>query len=173
MEWYGINLQWAYSELLRRIVRHAICKQGALDILHDALVRFALAKNPDKLQQPHAFLQAIVSNQLVDEFRYHRRLVQLESAEDLHDHTELSPLLDQAFYTPSAEHLADIKQRLHAIQILIDSLPTRCREVFWLYRVEGLKQSQIAEHLNISLKMVERHVARGYVALIEANELMR
>lgn len=171
MEWYGINLQWAYSELLSRIYRHTICKQGALDILHDALVRFALAKNPDRFQQPHAFLQVIVNNQLVDEFRYHRRLVQLESAEALHHLSE--PLLDEDFYTPSAEHLADIKQRLHAMQLLIDSLPPRCREVFWLYRVEGLKQSQIAETLNISLKMVERHVARGYVALIEANELMR
>lgn len=171
MEWYGINLQWAYSELLSRIYRHTICKQGALDILHDALVRFALAKNPDRFQQPHAFLQVIVNNQLVDEFRYHRRLVQLESAEELHDLA--GPLSDEDFYTPSAEHLADIKQRLHALQRLIENLPPRCREVFWLYRVEGLKQTQIAETLNISLKMVERHVARGYVALIEANELMR
>jgi RNA polymerase sigma-70 factor (ECF subfamily) len=171
MEWYGINLQWAYSELLSRIYRHCICKQGALDILHDALVRFALAKNPDRFQQPHAFLQAIVNNQLVDEFRYHRRLEPLESADALHDFDE--HVLGTEFYTPSAEHLADIKQRLHAMQLLIDSLPTRCREVFWLYRVEGMKQSQIAQALNISLKMVERHVARGYVALIEANELMR
>ena len=171
MEWYGINLQWAYSELLSRIYRHTICKQGALDILHDALVRFALAKNPDRMQQPHAFLQVIVNHQLVDEFRYQRRLVSLDETDDDNAYTLYA--LDSEFHTPSAEHLADIKQRLQAMQALIDRLPKRCREVFWLYRIEGLKQAQIAETLNISLKMVERHVARGYVALIEANDLIR
>lgn len=168
--WYGIDLQWAYSDLLRQIYRKTICQQSALDVLHNALVRFALAKNPDRLQEPHAFLQVIVRNQLVDEYRYQRRLVSLDASESEDDQKD--SILDSEFYSPSAEHLADIKQRLSCMQTLIDSLPPRCREVFWLYRVEGLKQAQIAEKLNISLKMVEKHVARGYVALIEANDLI-
>ncbi len=169
--WYGIDLHWAYSDLLRQIYRKTICQQSALDVLHNALVRFALAKNPDRFQEPHAFLQVIVRNQLVDEYRYHRRLVSIDINEDEND--QLEHTTDAAFYSPSAEHLADINQRLSGLQALIDGLPARCREVFWLYRVEGLKQAEIAEKLNISIKMVEKHVARGYVALIEANDLVQ
>jgi RNA polymerase sigma factor (sigma-70 family) len=169
--WYGIDLHWAYSDLLRQIYRKTICQQSALDVLHNALVRFALAKNPDRFQEPHAFLQVIVRNQLVDEYRYHRRLVSLDISEDEAEQPESSQ--DSTFYSPSAEHLADINQRLASLQALIESLPARCREVFWLYRVEGLKQAEIAGKLNISIKMVEKHVARGYVALLEAHDLIQ
>lgn len=169
--WYGIDLQWAYSDLLRQIYRKTVCQQSALDVLHNALIRFALAKNPDRLQYPHAFLQVIVRNQLVDEYRYQRRLVSLDASQEDNEQSEY--LDDPDFYSPSAEYLADIRQRLASMQTLIDNLPRRCREVFWLYRVEGLKQVQIAEKLDISIQMVERHVARGYVALMEANELIK
>jgi RNA polymerase sigma-70 factor (ECF subfamily) len=68
-------------------------------------------------------------------------------------------------HLPSAEHLADLKQQLAALQIIIDSLPKKCREVFWLYGVEGHTQPEIASRLGISLNMVERHVMRALVSL--------
>lgn len=169
--WFGIDLHWAYSDLLRQIYRKTVCQQTALDILHNALIRFVLAKNPARFQEPHAFLQTIVRNQLFDEYRYQSRLIPLHLSDD--ETNQSDNVIDSEFYSPSAEYLADIKQRLSSMQSLIDSLPERCREVFWLYRIEGLKQSEIAEKLNISTKMVEKHVARGYVALIEASELIR
>lgn len=46
-----------------------------------------------------------------------------------------------------------------ALQEAIDSLPERCREVFLLSKVEGLKNREIAERLNISEKTVERHMS--------------
>ncbi|WP_052634304.1 MULTISPECIES: RNA polymerase sigma-70 factor [Sanguibacteroides] len=46
-----------------------------------------------------------------------------------------------------------------ALQDAIDSLPERCREVFLLSKVEGLKNREIAERLTISEKTVERHMS--------------
>lgn len=46
-----------------------------------------------------------------------------------------------------------------ALQEAMDSLPERCREVFLLSKVEGLKNREIAERLNISEKTVERHMS--------------
>lgn len=43
----------------------------------------------------------------------------------------------------------------------IQSLPERCREVFILSRKNGLKNKEIAEKLNISVKNVERHLSRA------------
>ena len=41
----------------------------------------------------------------------------------------------------------------------IDSLPDRCREVFKLSRVDGLKYKEIAEQLDISIKTVETQMS--------------
>ena len=47
------------------------------------------------------------------------------------------------------------------IEKTIHSLPDRCREVFILSRIDGLKNKEIAERLNINIKNVERHLSRA------------
>ena len=54
------------------------------------------------------------------------------------------------------EHELKIK-----IEKTIQSLPNRCREVFILSRIDGLKNKEIAEKLNINIKNVERHLNRA------------
>lgn len=46
-----------------------------------------------------------------------------------------------------------------AIQDAIATLPEKCREVFVMSKIEGLKNREIAEKLNISEKTVERHMS--------------
>lgn len=47
------------------------------------------------------------------------------------------------------------------IQIAISQLPEQCRMVFRLSRFEGMKYSEIATHLGISVKTVENHMGRA------------
>lgn len=47
------------------------------------------------------------------------------------------------------------------IERTIEDLPVRCREVFILSRINGLKNREISESLNISIKNVERHLNRA------------
>jgi len=55
-----------------------------------------------------------------------------------------------------------IEQELkNKIEKTVQSLPDRCREVFILSRVDGLKNKEIAEKLNINIKNVERHLNRA------------
>jgi RNA polymerase sigma-70 factor (family 1) len=53
------------------------------------------------------------------------------------------------------------------IQDTIDSLPERCREVFLMSRYEDLKNKEIAEKLNISVKAVEANITRALIKLRE------
>jgi len=53
------------------------------------------------------------------------------------------------------------RRQLAEVMEVIDSLPPRCREVFLLYRFEGLDQGEIASRLGISRNMVEKHVIRA------------
>ena len=80
--------------------------------------------------------------------------------------------VQEAFTAPSAVVLADLQQRLAAAQRVIEGLPPRCREVFWLCKVEGHSQPRIAATLGISLNMVERHLMRALLDLRAARELL-
>lgn len=53
------------------------------------------------------------------------------------------------------------------IMRVIDSLPERCKEVFKLSRLEGMKNREIAEKLNISQTAVEKHIRRALSAFAE------
>lgn len=47
------------------------------------------------------------------------------------------------------------------IEAAIASLPEKCRMVFELNRIEGLKYAQIAERMNISIKTVEAQMSKA------------
>lgn len=59
---------------------------------------------------------------------------------------------------------AELETRL---QTAIQSLPEKCREVFCLNRIEGLKYKEIAEKLNISIKTVENQVSKALKVMRE------
>lgn len=161
--WHGVCLRWAYADLLRGIQRKTGCAQRARDILHDALVRFALVSGRKTVDEPHAYLRTTVRSVLVDQFRDEARWIQIRGVDGEQDGMGLDPEFEPV--VPSAEHMADLWQRLEALQALFDGLPPRRREVFWLFRVEGYRQAEIAAKLGISQTMVERHVMRALIDL--------
>jgi DNA-directed RNA polymerase specialized sigma24 family protein len=59
-----------------------------------------------------------------------------------------------------------------ALQNIIDCLPPKCRQVFWMHRIEGKLQTDVATELNISLNMVERHMIRALVDISLAKDFL-
>ena len=178
--WLGLDLRWAYQRLLPAIWRSTQCVHRAQDVLHDAFVRYALSGRHETIAQPHAYLRVVARRVLADQMAQESRYAPWPCPE-LHeghcgiDDTELRSARaheDGPFITPSAEVLADMQQRLAAIQRIIEALPPRCREVFWLCRVEGYAQTEIAARMGISLNMVERHMMRALLDLRAARELL-
>ncbi len=159
MFWYGVDLSWAYADLLPSIYRQTYCKHSAYDILHDALIRFAVTKNPNREQQPHAYLRTITQNLVLEKYR-----------KDSYSQSYQQSLADEELSAPSPEYLADLRQRLVLVSQIIEGLPARCQEVFIMFRLEGIKQKQIAEQLGISLNMVERHLIRALLDIRSARE---
>lgn len=169
MEWGGINLRWAYTDLLLSLSRRTHCVQQAYDVLHDAFIRFVLANQSGPIEQPNAYLRRIAHSVLIDHYRDASRYQSLPDEVASEPRMELDT---RAVFAPSAEHLADLQQRLDALQRILDCLPPRCREVFWLVRIEGHRQVEVASLLNISTTMVERHLVRALLDLHEARELL-
>lgn len=59
------------------------------------------------------------------------------------------------------------KELSEALAKALDELPPRCREVFDLSRVHGLKYAEIAESLEISVKTVEAQMGKALKHLRE------
>jgi RNA polymerase sigma-70 factor (ECF subfamily) len=53
------------------------------------------------------------------------------------------------------------EERIKQLQIAIDKLPVKCRAVFTLNRFECMTYKEVAAHLGISVKMVEKQVAKA------------
>jgi RNA polymerase sigma-70 factor (ECF subfamily) len=70
--------------------------------------------------------------------------------------------MDTAATAPSTAHAALVQQEIDAsLQAALRELPDRCREVFELSRVHGLKYSEIATTLGISVKTVESQMGKA------------
>lgn len=57
---------------------------------------------------------------------------------------------------------------LDKIRKEIDKLPPKCREVFILSKINGMKYKEIAEQLNISTKTIENHMTKALRQIREA-----
>lgn len=173
--WQGIDLHWAYGSLLQTIARRMRCNHRAKDALHDAFIRFAVTPKLLDVAEPHAYFNKVVQSVLIDHHREARRTPLLG---DLHAiDTDMrgddeGHALSLGLYHPSAEEVFAVQQRLEVLQRLVDALPPKCREVFWLFRIEGLSQAEIAGRLGVSINMVERHTMRALLDLRAARELL-
>lgn len=61
----------------------------------------------------------------------------------------------------SPEYTLLYKELQEQVQIVIESLPSRCREVFVMSRFDKKKNREIADALNISTTAVEKHIAKA------------
>ncbi len=61
--------------------------------------------------------------------------------------------------TPS--DILDYKELQAKVARVIEKLPERCGEIFYMSRFEGLKYSEIAERLSISVKTVESNMGKA------------
>jgi len=161
IEWHGINLRWAYCELLPAIYNDIRCRHKAYDILHDALLKFAISPSTINLEKPHAYLRVIAHNLANEDRKFNKRLITFTS-----DEFDLTAYLENPERAaPSPEELTSLKQRLEALQRVINRLPPKCREAFWLYRIDQRSLKEISDQLSISVNMVSRHITRAMLDL--------
>jgi len=65
------------------------------------------------------------------------------------------------------DRVLQARQSLATVMAALRALPERTRTIFILFRLEGMKQREIADVLGISVRTVELHVIRASVHLRE------
>ena len=75
--------------------------------------------------------------------------------------------LDFGVDTLTPERHVSAREDLRRLQLGLDQLPARCREVVVLRRIEGLSQREVAARMSITEHTVERQMVIGMRALLD------
>lgn len=106
------------------------------------------------------FLFFVARNIIIDRLR-HKNVVPIETMAD-------GDWLNVSDHEPGPEQRVAARQELQRMQIALDELPSRCRQVIILRRVHGYSQREVAQEMGIKEETVESHMVKGMRALTDA-----
>ena len=124
----------------------------AADVAHDAYLKVLESPRLDALEYPKAFLYRTAINLCVDAFR--RGVVR--NSESLGD-----VVAEECSHKHSPPASLYELQRAEMVMKALDELPGKCQQAFLLRKLEGLCHDDIAQTMNISKAMVEKHIVNA------------
>ena len=146
-----------YPALVRLAERMLRDRGVAEEIAQDVMLE--LWRRKDRLQaegSPQAYLFQSTRNRALNHLR-HLRVEQ----------QAVPHLAGDSPSSPSASHELVNAEIQEALRTAIGDLPPRCRQVFELSRVRGLRYAEIAQTLGVSVKAVEAQMGRALKSLRE------
>lgn len=152
-------LERYHRELLNFLTRQVKDRDTAADLAQESYVRVLSAQSSGHtVMDPRALLYRTARNLIIDQ---HRR-------NEVRRHEDLGAIPEEQ-HPPAPLHLQPEEamasaQVIRAYVATIEALPPRCREAFVLHVFDELSHAQIAQHMGISVSMVEKHMVRGMVA---------
>ncbi len=142
----------SYVSLVRYARTLVKDQDAAEEIVQDLYYR--LWKNREKIEiesSLNGYLYRAVHN-LCLHFIDHNRVVE-KYAREMALHTEESP--------ESPSDIVNYRELQAKIAKILERLPEKCGKIFCMSRFEGLKYSEIAERLSVSVKTVEANMGRA------------
>jgi RNA polymerase sigma-70 factor (ECF subfamily) len=161
-----------YARLKRFAREYVVVEADAENIVHDVFAdlweRWGALSSHDHLL---TYLLLSVKSRCIDLLR--RRIVAQTAEEHLaqaYQRTLQLNLQSLTDFTPGFLDEQEIERRIHAA---LDTLPERCREIFVKTKLEGRKQQEVADELNITVKTVKAQITIAYQRLrVELKDLL-
>lgn len=127
--------------------------QDIEDIAQEAYIRAFKVEKNSEVEHPKTLLFTIAKNIALNELRRKSRRVT-----DYIEESQSPP--DEAQGASTEEEVVAL-ERLEQYCAAVDDLPEQCRRVYLMRKVHGLAHKDIAQRLNITVRTVERHLAKG------------
>ncbi len=148
-----------YSALMSYFLRRVNDRAEAEDLTQEVFVRLIGSGSLAGIDRPEAFVFRIASNLLRDRSRKDKRWHWQQRApldEDL-----ASVFVKELVEDRSPERVLMGKETLAEVMDALEELGERTRDIFLLFRLEAMKQQEIAALLGISPSTVEKHVMKA------------
>lgn len=129
------------------------------DVIQEAYCRISMLKAVDHIDSPSAYFFSIARNLLLRRLK-RQRIVSFEAI------AEIEAYRDDA--TPSPEEQTGSHLAYERMMTMIAALPERCRRIVELRKIEGWSHREIADHLGMTEKAVEKQIWVGVRAVREA-----
>jgi RNA polymerase sigma-70 factor (ECF subfamily) len=151
--WFTREILAHEAALMRYLQRCWYRRDEIPDLRQDIYVRVYEAAGKARPAMPKSFMFTIARHLMTDRLR-RARVVSIDAVGDI---DALNVLIDDI----SPERCLSAHQELRHLGNVFDHLPPRCRQVVWLRRVEELSQKEVAAHMGITEKTVEKQIAKG------------
>ncbi len=140
-----------YSKLVRFAREYVILEEDAENITQDVFTDMWEKRDSiDLIENVNAYLFRLVKNRCLDYLK-HKAFEQKYI-----EHIQSSFEVELSLKLQSLEcNISEVNETEVLIRKAINSLPKRCRDIFMLSRMEGLKYREISERLGISVNTVE------------------
>ena len=145
---------WLHGWLLRKLGN----THQAADLTQDTFVRVIVAEQVHAIREPRAYLTTLAQRVLYNFWR--RR--ELEQAWL----DALASLPEEV--APSPEDYALVREAVETMDLWLEGLQPKVRQVFLLRRLDEMKHAEIAEVMGISITTVERYMKQALVHLYQS-----
>lgn len=160
--WLGDLFRLHHDDFVRYASRLVGGRDSGEEVVQNAYLRVAgRSSQAAAIEHPKAYLITATRNAAVDHIL--RQQAEWSRRVDIEDVAAVGISEDP---TTTLDH----RHRIARLAVLLNELPTACREAFIMNKVEGRTHREIAKHLGVSVSMVEKHIIR---ALFHCRDLMR
>ena len=126
----------------------------APDLAQEVYLRMMRLRSVEAIDNPEGYLFTVASNLAKEHLARHRRHGTTIDVEDVSVQGQLADL-------PTADGQLDTAQRVKRLGEVLRELPPKCQAVIVLQYVHDCTHEEISERLNISPRMVKKHVAQA------------
>lgn len=142
------------SDFLKNFLKRFLSRAEDIeDLTQEAYLNAYRAEQERGVEQPKAYLFRAAKNLALNELN--RKSQQMTVY--IEDRLASIPLDGN----DSVEDEVEAQQSIALYYEAVAALPKRCRRVFLLRKVNGMRQKDIAEHLGITISAVEKHLRNG------------
>jgi RNA polymerase sigma-70 factor (ECF subfamily) len=129
------------------------------DVIQETYTRLVAQESVAHVHDAKSYTFQVAGSVVIDHLR-RMKVVPISSVPDL-------DYLEVVSEDPSPERQAIDRDELNRLAHMIALLPGKVRDVFTLRRVHGLSQREVAQRLGLSESTVEKHMAKGFLIMLE------
>ncbi|MEP4891946.1 MAG: RNA polymerase sigma factor [Aliiglaciecola sp.] len=145
---------WENREFLKNFLKRFLYKAEDIeDVAQEAYMKAYHAEQKNGVERPQAYLFKVAKNIALNELNRKSR----QMTDYIEDRIASIPVDGN----DSVEDELEAQQSVKLYYEAVASLPKKCRQVFLLRKVNGMSQQEIADHLEISISTVEKHLRNG------------